>query len=146
MLSPGNPSEVALGKNLFQCFMQMRTVMQWRGMIYQHVVVNSQGHPGAREESDHMDHVHIDWHGGDSHVTWFSPITSIPFRSRAGALSQLRPKQGNQIASAIRWSTQAQTNFRQDTTLQTALTDLIERHRRGELTVGDLAQSAGLTR
>ncbi len=140
MLAPGNARLVTLGQNLFLLFMRMQTIMQWQGMIYQHVALGPGGAPGEYRGGDHVNHIHIDWHHSRN-VTW-SPITTIPWRRRNGVLQQLNPKQGNQIASEIRWTAQAQTNFRRDATLMTEMDELIRQHRDNELVSLDLAGQA----
>jgi len=145
MLAPGNANLVKFGQNLFLLFMRMQSVMQWQGMIYQHVSVGPNNAPGEYRGGDHVDHIHIDWHQPQN-VTWFSPISSIPWRRRSGVLEQLTPKQGSKIASVIRWTSQAQTNFRQNTSLTSELDELIRKHRNNELESLDLAVQASSLR
>lgn len=149
MLSPHVDAEVRLGENLFVLFNRHKQIMQWRGMLYQHVSINFAGNVGNYRPNDHNNHIHIDWHESRN-VTWFSPIEQIPWRRSSGAhrgeVQMLRPKQHPRIASSIRWTQQAMTDFRQNQTLQDDLTDLINRHRQGELQRVDLAQELGLVR
>lgn len=145
MLDPRNEAEVRLGQNLFMLFVRHKQTMQWRGMLYQHVSINFSGNVGNYRPADHENHIHIDWHNSGN-VTWFSPIEFIPLRKNDGTLRQLRPKQGNRIASSIRWTQQAMTNFRQDLNLQNDLNDLIQKHRQGQLERLDLARETGLVR
>jgi len=145
MLSPHVDAEVRLGENLFMLLNRHKQIIQWRGILYQHVSINSSGNVGNYRPDDHNNHIHIDWHDSRN-VTWFSPIEFIPLRKNDGTLRQLRPKQGNRIASSIRWTQQAATNFRQNQTLQDDLNDLIQRHRQGQLQRINLAQELGLVR
>lgn len=145
MLSPHVDAEVRLGENLFMLLNRHKQIIQWRGILYQHVSINFSGNVGNYRPDDHNNHIHIDWHDSRN-VTWFSPIEFIPLRKNDGTLRQLRPKQGNRIASSIRWTQQAATNFRQNQTLQDDLSDLIQRHRQGQLQRINLAQDLGLVR
>lgn len=150
MVNPENEPQVALWQNLYRLFITHRGIMRWRGMIFQHAGVSFGGGAtgpirGYRyAEADHMKHIHIDWHDS-SNVTWHSPNTSIPFRRRDGSLINLTPKQGNRIAATISWTVQAESEFRTNTTLRTAITDLLNNHRAGGLSSIDLEQEVGLT-
>ena len=147
MIPPGSTSMVTLGQHLFRLFAQHRGIMGWRGIIYQHVSLSSAGTPSAHlfpghwPGTDHMNHIHIDWH--DPRTVEWVPITTIPWRRTNGTLVQLHPKQGNRIASRISWPPQAQTQFEHNHTLVTAIAELMAR--RDQLSPLNLAGEFGLT-
>lgn len=149
MIPPSNTPLVTLGQHLVLLFIEHKHIMRWRGIIYQHVSLTFTGAPTGDfnrfnwSADDHLNHIHVDWHDSRN-VTWAEGITSIPCRLSDGTETQLRPMQGNKIASVIRWTQQAETNFQHDPTLSAAITALIERHRRGELTPINLQQAVGL--
>jgi hypothetical protein len=131
MLSPRDPAQRALGQALFLVFIRFRATMRWRGMIYQHVTCDSLGNAtsplsvGQWETDDHADHIHIDWHSSRN-VTWV-PCTRIPVRAPGSPTARnITPKQGNRIASAIEWTAQAMTDFRQDTGLIDAVGEVMD--------------------
>jgi hypothetical protein len=148
MLRPSDAGLVRLGQHLFKLFVEKKHIMRWRGMIYQHVALTFSGQPTADirpnrwRDSDHINHIHIDWHDSRN-VTW-TQIDSIPFRRRNGTTTTLTPKQGNRIAASIAWTQQAMTDYRQNTELQNALDALIAQHRQGSLTPLDLQREVGL--
>lgn len=151
MIPPGNAPLVTLGQHLVLLFIEHKNIMRWRGIIYQHVSINSSGNPTADFHratwgaDDHLNHIHIDWHSSKN-VTWAENITTIPCRLANGTEIELRSMQGNRIASIIRWTPQAETNFQHNAALSEAIAALMERHRAGQLTPIDLPRAIGLVR
>lgn len=151
MIPPSNTSLVALGQHLVKLFIEHKNIMRWRGLIYQHISLTFTGNPTGDFNKfnwgadDHMNHIHIDWHSS-ANVSWAENITTIPCRLVNGTEIELRSIQGNRIASSIRWTAQAETNFQHDATLSAAIDSLMERHRAGQLTSVDLPREIGLVR
>ncbi|MBC7797376.1 MAG: hypothetical protein H7Z37_10925 [Pyrinomonadaceae bacterium] len=149
MLNSAVETEAILAENLVLLFMAQSSVMRWRGIVYEHVSMNSSGQPTAElrnvkyEASDHLNHIHIDWHDSGN-VVWNEQAKPFPFRAKNGELRQIQPKQGNRIATSITWTGQALTDFRQNAGLQTALNELIENYRQGNLVRVNLEEALGL--
>jgi hypothetical protein len=152
MLDPRENSQVALGQQLVLLFRRLANILRFRGMIYQHVSLDSNGQAsptvGAScwSANDHLNHIHIDWHS-TSNTKWREGITQIPLRLKDGqTVIQMPVVSGNRIAESITWTAEADTNFAGDTTLQQELADLLGRHNRGELQLIDLPSEVGLAK
>ena len=143
MFPPTNIPQVTLGENLFKLFIDHQSIMQWRGMVYQHVSVSSFGHSSNYGRADPMNHIHIDWHNSRN-VTWAENITQIPL-ARGGVVQRtVTPRQINKVARIIRWTLQSETDFQHDATLIPALDNLMQRFRTNQLQRVNTMQSAGL--
>jgi|GEM_PF-3567048 len=149
MIPPSNAPLVALGQHLVLLFIQRKDIMRWRGLIYQHISLTFTGTPTGDFHKynwgadDHLNHIHVDWHDSRN-VTWAEGITTIPCRLTNGTEISLRSMQGNRIASIIRWTAQAETDFQHNATISDAINELMGRHTRGELTQIDLPRELGL--
>lgn len=156
--------EVALGHHLVRLFEKHHATMKWRSIIYRHYTNNPGGgtdldHPGCYKESDHLDHIHIDWF---KTATGRRPdITEVDLRVsdqkgervvKAKAIQSLSwPKlqKGAGIPDTIVWPPEASTDFSRDQALQADLADLMTRHANGELEqldLGEVCQPASAAR
>lgn len=130
MLDPASDDEEALGHHLVLLFVQLGSVMNWRGMIYQDVTVDLNGANRTASrwtKGGHDNHIHIDWHNS-SLVTRRSGITQIMLRRDAahgGGLQAMVPVEGNSIAEKIEWATEASTVFTANPALQNGLQGLL---------------------
>lgn len=147
MLKPSSTPEVILGQNLLMILVRHRAVIKWNNsVIYQHDQIRADGQYFEYAADDHLDHIHIDWHS-PSKVEWFQPIEFIPWRSKAGVVKQLTPKQKPKIASKISWGDNAQnTAFEKDANLLKDLETLADDHRQLKLERLVIAREANLAK
>jgi hypothetical protein len=127
MLSQSSDDEEALGHHLVKLFVQLASVMNWRGMIYQDVTVDLNGATRTAApwtKGGHDDHIHIDWHN-HTKVTKKSGITQIPLRRAGGVVVQMVPMEGDSIAETIEWTTESATVFKANPALQNGLQGLV---------------------
>jgi hypothetical protein len=151
MLDQG-PDDIILGKHLVVLLQRLCPTLRYYGLIYRNVALNKgnnaagQVSPDCYGKNDHNDHIHLDWHGGDSQVS-YQPIATVPMLRKDGkTVVDLVPMNGASIATEIRTTTEAGTDFSQDATVQSEIANLMNRHSQGQLQDIDLVTGVGLVR
>lgn len=134
MVARADAAMVTLWQHLYLLFIQHRGIMRWRGMIFQHAGVNYGGGTSGRTQpfhwadTDHMNHIHIDWLGPHAVHRTDPPIMTIPIRQGTNPARPTPVRGGRPLAVSIDWTPEAEgLDFRSNSTLATAISDLLAR-------------------